>query len=348
MKETNYNYKVNSEKRMGSGLVFGKFMPLHDGHIYLLNFAQRFVHKLTILVCSLRSEPIAGEIRFQWVKHMFPEANVIHHYDEIPQDPKDDPNFWQIWHDSIKRHCPQEEFDCLFGSEDYGWKMAEKMDIQYIPVNRQRNLVPISGTKMRNDPMKYWNYLPNIVRPYFLKRVCIVGAESTGKSTLTKLLAEHYKTLYVEEYGWTILREYYSNSIRAEGSVVIEDFPTIARGQIASEEALSQRANKILFCDTDLITTEYWAKHYCGECPEWIKEEADKRNYDLYILLDSDTPFADENFRSMKKQADRDSYTKWWEEELTKRGRSFVKISGDWQERFNKACQIIDPLINKK
>jgi NadR type nicotinamide-nucleotide adenylyltransferase len=276
---------------------------------------------------------------------MFPEANVIHHYDDIPQDPSEDPNFWQIWEDSIKRHCPGEEFDCLFGSEDYGWKMAEKMGIQYIPVNRKRNLVPISGTEMRNNPMKYWEYLPNIVRPYFLKRVCIVGAESTGKSTLAQSLAEHYKTSYVEEYGWNILHEYYANSVRKEGEVLINDFPNIARGQIASEEALAQRANKVLFCDTDLITTQYWAQYYCKECPKWIEEEAKNRKYDLYLVLDSNTPFVDENFRVMNKQADRDAYGKWWEMELIRRGRPFVKISGDWHTRFKQACTAIDSLL---
>lgn len=332
-------------KKLGSGLVFGKFMPIHDGHKYLLNFAQRSVQKLTILVCSLKSEPIPGEVRFQWVKEMFPDANVIHHYDEIPQEPKDDPHFWQIWEDSIRRHCPGEEFDCLFGSEDYGWKMAEKMGIEYIPVNRVRSLVPISGTEIRNNPMKHWNYLPSVVRPYFAKRICVVGPESTGKSTFVQTLADHYKTVFVEEYARGYLDEYQRNGARKVGEVLLEDFPHIARGQMASEDSLARRANRVLFCDTDLITTVYWADYYVKNCPSWIEQEAEKRKYDLYLLLDIDVPYIDDGQRAMEDIEERKKYHQWWEMELIRRGRPFVKISGKWNERLQKAIQAIDPLL---
>lgn len=335
-------------KKLGSGLVFGKFMPFHEGHRYLLNFAQRSVHKLTILVCSLKDEPIPGEIRFQWIKESFPEANVIHHYQEIPQDPSEDPNFWQIWDESIRRHCPGEEFDCLFGSEDYGWKMAERMGIRYIPVNRVRNLVPISGTEMRENPMEHWEYLPAVVRPYFLKKVCVVGPESSGKSTFVKDLAKHYNTVYAEEYGHNFVEEYLRNGARQPGQVLLEDFPDIARGQLASEDSLAQRANRVMFCDTDLITTQYWANFYTGSCPEWIAREADKRTYDLYLLLDTDVPFVQDGQRVMDDIEARRAHHKWWEMELIRRGRPFVKISGNWQQRFATAQQAVDSLLAKK
>lgn len=333
-------------KKLGSGLVFGKFMPLHKGHTYLLNFAQRSVHRLTILVCSLKSEPIPGEIRFQWVKEMFPEANVVHHYQEIPQEPSEDPNFWEIWNDSIKRHCPGEEFDCLFGSEDYGWKMAEKMGVQYIPVNRARNLVPISGTEVRQSPMTYWKYLPAVVRPYFLKKICIVGPESTGKSMLVKKLSEHYETAYIDEYGRSLYDEYKRNNVHNISEAIVEDFSTIGRGQIASEDSLAQQANKIMFCDTDLITTMYWANFYSGSCPPWIEKEAEKRKYDLYLLLDVDVPYVEDGQRAMKDIEARKKYHAWWEMELIRRGRPFVKISGNWDERFAQAKKAIDPLLS--
>ena len=340
--------KMIPGKKLGSGLVFGKFMPLHDGHIHLLRFAQQSCQRLTILVCSLPTEPIPGEVRFQWVKEMFPAANVVHHYIDIPQDPSEDPNFWSIWNDSIKRHCPDEEFDALFGSEDYGWKMAEKMGIQYIPVNRLRDLVPVSGTAVREHPMENWKYIPSVVRPYFVKRICLVGPESVGKSTMAKRLAEKYETPFVDEYARRLLDEYVANRGYKPGEVREEDIATIARGQIVTEDAMARRANRLLFCDTDLITTVYWSDFFFGKCPDWIAAEAERRKYDLYILLSPDTPWVDDHQRAMPEQEKREAHHKWLEMELIRRGRPFVKISGDWQQRFDQACKAVDRLLQTK
>ncbi len=335
-------------KRLGSGLVFGKFLPLHEGHIHLMNFAQASVHRLTILVCTLQREPIPGEIRYQWVKEMFPHANVVHHYADIPQEPHEHPDFWTLWHESIKRHCPGEEFDALFGSEDYGWQMAKTMSIRYIPVNRIRNLVPVSGTMLRNDPMHHWQYLPHVVRPYFAKRIRIVGPESTGKSMLTKKLADHYQTVFADEYARHMLDEYVANKGYAPGEVRQEDIETIARGQLVTEDSLARRANRLLFCDTDLLTTVFWSNYYFHSCPTWVEEEAERRRYDLTLLLDTDVPWVEDPQRPMPSQNQRDDFRDWWKKTLIRRGDPFVTLSGNWEERFRNACNAVDAVLVQK
>ncbi len=335
----------NLEKKIGNGLVFGKFMPPHEGHIYLLQFALRSCHRLTILVCSLKDEPIPGEIRFQWIKEMFPTANVVHHYIDIPQEPSEHPDFWNIWKRSIEKHCPGEEFDCLFGSEDYGWKMAETMGIQYIPVNRLRNLVPISGTDMRKHPMKNWEFLPPVVRPYFVKRVAIVGPESTGKTTLTTNLAKKYNTVFADEYARKLLDEYADNTNHAPGEVRYEDIPNIARGQIVTEDALARRANKVIFIDTELTTTMYWSNFYFKKCPDWIKKEAEARKYDLYILTDIDVPYVEDVQRPMREIEQRRQYLAWWREELIRRKANYIIIGGDWETRIKNASLAVNELL---
>lgn len=334
-------------KKMGSGLVFGKFMPLHNGHAYLLDFAQHAVNRLTILVCSLPTEPIPGEIRYKWVKEMFPNANVIHHNSIIPQEPSEHPDFWNIWKKSIAKFCPGEEFDCLFGSEDYGWKMAETMGIHYIPVNRSRSLIPISGTAMRNNPIKHWKYLPKVVQNYFIKKVAIVGPESVGKSTLAQTLADHFHTLHVEEYGRTLLDEYIRSKKYQGGEVHYHDFPTIARGQIASEDALADQANRVLFCDTELHTTAYWSNYLFGKCPEWIETEAEKRKYDLYLLLDADVPWVQDGTRVMKEDHRKNS-VEWWKKKFNTTKQPYVLLKGDWNERFESAREAVENLLREK
>lgn len=324
-------------------MVFGKFMPFHAGHQYLISFARASCRRLTILVCTLPSESIPGEIRYQWVKEMFPDCNVVHHYAQIPQYPEEHPDFWNIWEESIKRHCPLEEFDVLFGSEDYGWKMAETMGIKYIPVNRERDLIPVSGTEIRNNSYRYWEYIPEVARPYFARRVAIVGPESTGKSMLAEALASHYLTVRVSEYARGLLREYELNRSYKPGEVRYGDIATIARGQMVTEDFQARRCNKVLFCDTELMTTLFWSYYYFGECPDWVRKEAERRKYDLYLLLSPDVPYTPDSQRPMADINQRWEFFQWWKDRLDDIGARYAVIDGsDWQRRIEMARQAID------
>ena len=83
---------------MTHGMVLGKFMPPHRGHIYLCEFARSWSDTLTIVVGSLPDEPIAGALRFEWMRELFPSCRVVHLTDSNPQYPHDHPDFWAIWH----------------------------------------------------------------------------------------------------------------------------------------------------------------------------------------------------------------------------------------------------------
>ncbi len=325
--------------RGGSGLILGKFMPPHRGHLFLVDFARHYVDKLTVLVCSIEREPIPGELRYQWMWQLCPYDNVelIHITDELPQEPEEHLDFWQLWHDTIRRTIPTGP-DYVFASEDYGWKLAEVLSSKYIPVDHARQIVPVSGTMIRNDPMRYWEAMPECVRPYFLKRVCIFGPESTGKSTLTQQLAQHFNTAYAWEYARPLLN--FNN-----GACTPEHIPQIVRGQIATEESLATQANRVLFCDTDVLTTTIWSDILFGNCPQWIIDEADRRTYDLTLLLDIDVPWVDDNQRFFKENEQRQAFFERCRQALETRGRPYVMIHGDWNERKKQAIQAVESLI---
>lgn len=334
-------------KRIGSGMVLGKFMPLHAGHVHLLHFAQMSCHRLTILVCTLDSEPIPGNIRYQWVKEMFPQANVVHHYADIPQEPSEHPDFWNIWKNTIAKHCPGEEFDAVFGSEDYGWRLAEELGCEYIPVNRIRNQVPISGTEMRSDPMQYWDYLPTVVRPYYARRVAILGPESVGKSTLAQNLAEHFKTVFVDEYGRRYLEEKIRTASYRLDEFRLEDIPNIARGQMVSEDSMAYQANRLLICDTDLLTTTFWSNTFLGGCPDWIEAEARRRKYDLTILLSPEgAPHIQDGTRIMTDECVRMGFFTKMKQALDDQARPYTVVSGNWDERFDQSVSLASQLLN--
>lgn len=319
---------------MTSGLVLGRFIPPHLGHQYLIDFAQNYVDELLLVVGTRPSDTIAGELRLKWIKEMAPRARVIQVNDENPEETH--PHYWQIWEQTLRAALPYIP-DYIFASEDYGWKLAELLGMEYIPVNHPRTLVPISATRLRSNPLHYWQYLPPVVRPYYVKRICIYGPESTGKSTLTIDLARHFQTVFVEEYARGLL------DFKDGRCDDLEDINRIARGHRASTEALARQANRVLFCDTDLLTTTVWSNVLFGTCPPWIDTAAHEMNYDLYLVTDIDVPWVDDNQRFFKDE--RQEFMEHCLQALQACHRPYIMISGSWEERFARAVQAVENLL---
>lgn len=171
-----------------------------------------------------------------------------------------------------------------------------------------------------------------------IKRICIVGAESTGKTTLAIDLAKHYKTCWVPEYGRTYTEgRIYTKQETWESS----EFTHIAHMQNAFEDALEKVANKILICDTDAFATAIWHEKYMGFESEEVKKLS--RNYDLYIITDPHTPYAKDEIR-----VGEDSRA-WMHnrfiEELGKLGKKYEVVKGSRIERSKKAIISIDMIL---
>jgi len=312
------------------GMVLGKFLPPHTGHVHLIEFAQRCVERLTIVVGTLAREPIRGDLRAGWMRELFPRANVVHLTDENPQDPSEHPQFWEIWKASLQRVVPR-PIDCVFASEPYGARLAADHGARFVPVDPARSVVPISGTAVRADPVGHWAFLPPPVRAHYAKRICIVGAESTGKSTLAAALAAHYRTCLVPEYARTYLE--------ALGRAPIaSDLPVIAIGQCASEETLASRCDRILICDTDALVTTLWSEVLFGACDPRVL--ALVRPYALTIVTGPEVPFEADPIRYLPAQ--RDGFHQRCLAELATRGRRFITVTGDRETRLRTAIAAID------
>ena len=256
------------DKKYKSGLVLGKFLPLHRGHCYLINSAANGCEKLTVLACSLKNEPIPGYLRYNWVKTFCEksasfegacERKVIHITEELPQFPEEHPQFWEIWCDLIKKNCP--DIDVIYSSEDYGFELAKRLGITHELVDKERKKHPISGTKIRNNPYDNWDNIYIGARSYFINRIYFLGPESTGKSTTSKLLADKFDVNWVPEYGRILYEE-------KNGELDLMDFYQIVIKQREIENKLCERTqDKLIFCDTETITTKVFCElYYPEEC----------------------------------------------------------------------------------
>lgn len=329
---------------MSSGaLVFGRFLPPHAGHLRLIEAARALGGQVAVLVCSLAREPIPGALRASWLRELVPWATVVHVTDENPQEPHEHPEFWEIWTATLRSHCPW-PVRYLVTSEAYGDVLAPRLGLRHVCVDPARSAVPVSGSAIRRAPARHWQHIPAPVRPYALKRVVVTGPESTGKTTLAERLARHFGTTWVAEFARPYLER--RNAERGTTAVCLEeDIEPIARGQLEAEEVAARLAERVLFCDTDLIVTRLWSEHYFGRCPGWIQEAARTRRYDLHLQLDVDVPWVEDPLRD--RPHGREHFRELFRRYLRAHGCRVIEISGGWEERFAGAVRAVAAVLDE-
>jgi len=312
---------------MTTGLVIGKFLPLHRGHIALIDFAAKQCDRLIILVCALSGEPIPGRLRLSWVRQTFAGRNsaaVEYTEEELPSAQDSSRIVSGRWAAYLSRRFPQ--VNVIFTSEPYGDYLAEYMHIRHQSFDPGRQRIPVSATQIRQAPFKYWQYIPQAVRPYYRKLVCVYGPESTGKSTLARNLACFFKTAFVPEMARELL---------GDRHVVYDDIAVIAEEQAKAIQEQEANAQQLLFCDTDLITTCIYSSHYFHKVPEFPAWVEAAHNYALYLFCDIDVAWVPDPQRDLGHM--REYFREWFLRELEVRRLPFMIIDGSWETRLAKA-----------
>lgn len=163
-----------------------------------------------------------------------------------------------------------------------------------------------------------------------IKKAVIIGPESTGKSTLTKALAEAFNEPWVQEYA----REYLES---LERPYSYEDLLQIAKGQIALEEKKAKSARQLLFCDTDLHVIQVWSNHKFGETHPWILQQIQQRTYDLYFLTSIDIPWQEDPLREHPDPEMRQYFFDIYHKLLAASNTPLKVISGSPEDRLSQA-----------
>ncbi|GAB3513645.1 AAA family ATPase [Emticicia fontis] len=321
--------------KLKKGLVFGKYMPVHEGHLALIEFAKSQCEHIIVSMSFMPNDPIDHTLRFGWLQKIFegqPNITVVEKIDDFHDESLPIFEATKLWADFIRREFP--DIEAFFCSEDYGEPLSFHLDLPCVLFDKARLQIPVSATKIRQNPFKYWDFIPYIVRPYYVKKICLFGPESVGKTILSQKLANHYKTVFVPEAAREILT---SNDI--DEDIIVK----IGKRQTELVKSKTELANKLLFCDTDLITTQIYSKLYLDYIPEILPALEKEVHYDLYFLLNIDVEWVDDPLRDLGYR--REEMYQTFKAELDKRQINYISISGNWDDRMSKMIEEINRLL---
>ncbi len=352
--------------RFRHGLVVGKFYPPHAGHHLLIDTAAATCDRVTVVVAPSSAESIPLELRAAWLREAHPQVTIAARYDDVPVD-YDDDDIWEahcaIFRDAVREADPNAPpIDAVFSSEPYGDELARRFGAKHVAVDPPRAARPISGTAVRANPVAHWRSLSPPVRAWLTRRVILVGAESTGTTTMARALAATYRdrgadqalsvwadTRWVPEYGRELtqrklaaLRAHRPDATVFDVTWSRQDFVDVAYAQNAAEDAAARDGSPVLFGDTDAFATAVWEERYLGTPSPPVLAAA--RKPDLYLVTDDEgVPFDDDGLR------DGENIRAWmsarFRELVAAGGVPFVILRGPHEQRLAAAITAVDELI---
>lgn len=305
-------------------IVWGRFIPPHAGHVFLLEAAQVLSDKLLILLRADPEDSVPASLRQQWLSELFPHAQV-----EVVHVPnREDASVWAAALAGLR----VEPGNRLFTGDPADLPIADALGLEAVLIDPEHHAVPASSAAIRADPFAHWSWLPAPVRGFQARTICLHGPESTGKSTLAPKLAVHFDTLFVPEYGRTYCEQHGLD-------LTMADLVAIGRTHQAMTNAARRRCNRLLFLDTDPLMTAAWADMLFGTRDPWFDRFSETA--DLYLLLDIDLPWIDDGTRFFGEADRRRRFLDRSREELERRGLPFVLIGGPASERLDRALAAI-------
>lgn len=342
--------------RFRRGLVVGKFSPLHRGHEVVIRRASELCREVVIISYSkpefARCEAVERE---RWLAELFPTARRLVVTDEmlaafgdpeypaLPANEADETTHRRFVAFLCLRMLGL-TVDAVFTSEAYGDGFARELTaafqqqqpasppVAHFLVDRGRVSAPISGTVIRQDPHHHRSWLAPGVYASFVARICLLGGESSGKSTLAEALAQRWSTVVASEYG----RELWEAK---QGHLVFDDLLAIAQQQVVIEESALLRASRFLFCDTSPLTTLFYSRHSFGRADPRLETLADRR-YDRLVLCAPDFPFVQDGTRQAAPF--REAQHRWYLDELARRRWPYFLATKSLAERVEQISELLE------
>ena len=292
-----------------TGIIFGKFYPIHMGHVDFIQKASGFVDELYVVVCSddtrdkklfeeskMRKMPTIKD-RLNFVKGIFKYQNnikLIHlAEDGIPFYP----NGWKLWSERVFEVLLQNDIkvDVIFSNElqdvenyknnfltlpNFEKVFNKNLTIQTIDINRDN--FPISATEVRNSPYHNWDFIPKPVQEFFTIKVAIIGTPHSGKTTLVHKLSNCYNTNFVEDYKKKYLKK---NNLK---NLEEKDFNSIAEKYQKKILNSVKSSNKLVFIDTEFCSLQANLMEFNSKENKIINNFIKNEDFELIFYLESE------------------------------------------------------------
>lgn len=339
-------------KRFRTGLVVGKFSPLHLGHRYLIASAEAACEQLLIISYSRPEFPgCTADLRRCWLQRSFPESRclVVDAADavtfglDMPLNTASDALQRQFCADLIDR-CFGLPVDVVFSSEDYGQGFADYLaahwqrPVSSVLVDRDRISNPVSGSWLRDCPDASW-VDSGVYAGQNCQRIALIGAESTGKTTLSQWLAQEYDWPWVPEFG----RQHWHD---CGGVLTSADLLTIARTQVEHEnraiESALRAGKAAIVCDTTPLTTLIYHKLMFDQPPPAELTALAERPYHAIWLCAADFPMIQDGTRS--PESFRLQQQALYHSELTRKNVVYRGLAGPVARR-KQSLRSLNPMI---
>ncbi|MDY6216227.1 multifunctional transcriptional regulator/nicotinamide-nucleotide adenylyltransferase/ribosylnicotinamide kinase NadR [Actinobacillus porcinus] len=346
------------DKRIG--VIFGKFYPVHTGHINMIYEAFSKVDELHVVVCTDTERDLklfqeskmkrmpTNQDRLRWMQQIFKyqkDQIFIHHLveDGIPSYP----NGWEGWSSAVKNLLVSKNVNpsIVFSSEVQDKEPYEKyLGLEVVLVDPQREFFNVSATKIRTNPFHYWKFIPKEVRPFFAKTIAILGGESSGKSVLVNKLATVFNTTSAWEYGREFVFEQLGGD---EQAMQYSDYPQMALGHQKYVDYAVRHAHKVAFIDTDYITTQAFCIQYEGKPHPFLDSMIKEYPFDVTILLNNNTRWVNDGLRSLGSERQRQRFQQLLKKLLDKYNVPYIEItSPSYLARYNQAKEIVEKILN--
>lgn len=356
----NYGVEIESySKDLTIGLYGGKFLPFHNGHLSCILQASEMVDVLFVAVGydDEYDKVLCEGTKFEWVSNRqrercfskalknYSNIRVLSQYERRSDDYMNDVEVTKSTQELIQKVGGK--IDLVFSSESEYDPYFTKYypNSKHVILNESRSELDISATSIREKGVyESWNYLPREVQESYVKRVCLCGVESTGKSTLTKLLASAYNTNYVEEYGRTYYDELNGYHDISEPS----DSPEIAISHAHYIKEAAKESNKLLLIDTDIVYTDFFHINNYGQANEFLENiiRSGVCKIDKYIYLEPHNPHELDGSRRPVTDKMREENNRLLKDLYAYHGIELEIIDEkDDLERFNKCVSIINGLF---
>lgn len=351
--------QIVDEPNRKVGVIFGKFYPVHTGHINMIYEAFSKVDEIHVVVCSdterdlqlfhnskMKKMPTVQD-RLRWMQQIFKYQQgqiFIHHLveDGLPSYP----NGWQGWADRVKALFAEKHINpsVVFSSEIQDKAPYETyLNLQVELVDPERQFFNVSATKIRNNPFEYWKFIPKEVRPFFVKTIAILGGESSGKTVLVSKLANVFNTTSAWEYG----REFVFEKLGGdEQAMQYSDYPKMAIGHQHYIDYATRHAHKIAIVDTDFITTQAFCIQYEGKAHPFLDSMIKEYPFDVTILLNNNTKWVSDGLRSLGNQKQRQQFQQLLKKLLHKHQVPYIEIeSPSYLERYNQVKSLVEKIL---